>query len=137
MSSTNILVLVSAIALLLFVLEMVRRRRFREEYSWLWLLTAIVYFVVAVWPGLSVRVAQFIGSTNPVSVFAFLGLYFLVLISIQYSIQLSRLTTQNKDLAQQIAILDSELRRLASASIGEGNTGQSAEEQKSAQRADH
>ena len=144
MSRTQIFVIVSAIALLLSVLELVRRRRLREEYSWLWLLTAVGYFVMAVWPNLSGRVTQFVGSTNPVSAFAFLGLYFLVLILIQYSIQLSRLTIQNKDLAQQIAILDSELKRLASGSIREGNTGpstklrtgQSAEEQEDAQRAD-
>lgn len=132
----HILVIVSAITLLLSVLELVRRRRLREEYSWLWLLTAVGYFLVAVWPDLSGWVARFIGSTNPVAVFAFLGLFFLVLISIQFSIQISQLTDQNKDLAQQIAILDSELRKLASAFIGKGNPGQLPEEQ-SAQRADH
>ncbi len=134
-SRTCILVIVSAIALLLLVLELVRSRRLREEYSWLWLLTAVGYFLVAVWPDLSGWVAQFIGSTNPVAAFAFLGLFFLVLISIQFSIQISRLTDQNKDLAQQIALLDSELRRLVNAFIGKGSPGQLPEEP-SAQRAD-
>ena len=135
MSRTHILVIVSAVTLLLFVLELVRRRRLREEYSWLWLLTAGGYFLMAVWPDLCGWVARSIGSTNPVTAFAFLGLFFLVLISIQFSIEISRLTDQNKDLAQQIAILDSELRRLAGAFIGKGNPGQLPEEQ-SAQRAD-
>jgi len=131
----HILVIVSAITLLLSVLELVRRRRLREEYSWLWLLTAVGYFVVAVWPDLCGWVAQFIGLTNPVTAFAFLGLLFLVLISIQFSIQISRLTDQSKDLAQHIAILDGELRRLVSAFIGKGNPDQLPEEP-SAQRAD-
>ncbi len=135
MSRMHILIIISAAILLLSVLELVRRRRLREEYSWLWLLTAVGYFLVAVWPDLCGWVAQSIGLTNPVTAFAFLGLLFLVLISIQFSIQISRLTDQNKDLAQQIAILDSELRRLVSAFIGKGNPGQLSEEQ-SAQRAD-
>lgn len=113
MSRTQIFAILSGLALLILVLELVRRRRLREEYSWIWLLTAIGYFLVAVWPALSIWVSRLIGSTNPASVFTFLGLFFLFLLSVQFSVQISRLAEQNKDLSQQIAILDSELRRLS------------------------
>ena len=43
MSRTHVIAVVSAILLSVFVLEQVRRRRLREEYSWLWLLTAVGY----------------------------------------------------------------------------------------------
>ena len=69
--------------------------------------------MVALVPGLIEWVSGAIGSVRPTSVFAFLGLLFLFLLSIQFSVQISRLTEQNKDLAQQIAILDSELRWLS------------------------
>ena len=105
--------ILSGLALLILVLELVRRRRLREEYSWLWLLIAVGYFLVAVWPNLSVWVARLVGSANPTSAFTFLGLLFLFLLSIQFSVQISRLAEQNKDLAQQIAILDAEVRRLS------------------------
>ena len=118
MSRTQVVAILSAVALLVVVLEMVRRRRLREEYSWVWLLTAIGYLLVAVWPGLAEWVAGFIGSENPVFVFAFLGLLILFLLSIQFSVQISRLAEQNKDLAQQIAILDSELRALQESTKG-------------------
>lgn len=113
MSRTQIFAILSGLALLFLVLEMVRRRRLREEYSWIWLLTAVGYFLVAVWPALAIWVSRLIGSANPASAFTFLGLLFLFLLSIQFSVQISRLTEQNKDLAQQIAILDSELRSMA------------------------
>ncbi|HNS52194.1 MAG TPA: DUF2304 domain-containing protein [Anaerolineae bacterium] len=115
MSRPQILIVISAVLLLAFVLEQVRRRRLREEYSWIWLLTAAGYLLVALVPGLIEWVSGAIGSVRPTSVFAFLGLVFLFLISIQFSVQISRLTEQNKDLAQQIAILDSELGRLSQA----------------------
>lgn len=114
MSRTQILAIISAVVLLFIVLELVRRRRLREEYSWIWLLTAIGYLAIAIVPGLIEWVAGALGSVRPTSVFAFLGLFFLFLVSIQFSVQISRLTEQNKDLAQQVAILDSELRRLGS-----------------------
>lgn len=109
MSRVQFFVIASGIGLLVFVLELVRRRRLREEHSWLWLLTAIGYFLVAVWPGLAVWLAGLFGSTNPTSVFTFLGLLFLFLTCIQFSVQISRLTEQNKNLVQHVAILDSEL----------------------------
>ncbi len=112
MTRTNIVIIISSIATLLFVLELVRRRKLREEYSWLWLLTAIVYLLVTLWSGLGNWVTGAIGTNSVPIAFAFIGLQFIVIISIQYSVRLSHLTTQIKDLSQELAILDSELRQL-------------------------
>ena len=112
MSRTNIIIIISSTVTLLFVLELVRRRKLREEYSWLWLLTAVVYLLVTLWSGLGDWVTDTIGTNSVPIAFAFIGLQFLVIISIQYSVRLSHLTTQIKDLSQEVAILDSELRQL-------------------------
>jgi hypothetical protein len=112
MSRTNIVIIISSTATLLFVLELVRRRKLREEYSWLWLLTAIVYLLVTLSSGLGDWVTGAIGTNSVPIAFAFIGLQFLVIISIQYSVRLSNLTTKIKDLSQELAILDSELRQL-------------------------
>jgi len=112
MTRTNIVIIISSAATLLFVLELVRRRKLREEYSWLWLLTAIVYLLVTLWSGLGDWVTGAIGTNSVPIAFAFIGLQFIVIISIQYSVRLSHLTTQIKDLSQEIAILGSELRQL-------------------------
>jgi hypothetical protein len=122
MSRTQILAIISGVVLLVMVLELVRRRRLREEYSWIWLLTAIGYLTIAAVPKLIERGAVLLGSVRPTSVFTFLGLFFLFLVSIQFSVQISRLAEQNKDLAQQIAILDSEIRRLSQSQDGGANT---------------
>lgn len=137
MSRTQLVAILSGVALLILVLEMVRRRRLREEYSWIWLLTAMGYLLVAIWPDLGVWVAGAIGSDNPQSTFTFLGLLFLFLISIQFSVQISTLTEQNKDLAQQVAILDGEIRRLARTDGDEGQGDQFGGSQADAERADH
>jgi hypothetical protein len=114
MTRTNIVIIISSTATLLFVLELVRRRKLREEYSWLWLLTAVVYLLVTLWAGLGDWVTDVIGTNSVPIAFAFIGLQFIVIISIQYSVRLSHLTTQIKDLSQEIAILDNELKQLRS-----------------------
>ena len=127
MSRASIIVLLSAIILLVFVLELVRSRRLREEYAWLWLVSAGVYLLVTIRSSLGSWINSLFGAQDGSSVFVFMGLYFLILISIQYSIRLSRLTTQSKDLAQQLAILDSEIRRL-SAQLGRDDEGDQVDE---------
>jgi hypothetical protein len=112
MSYPQIFVLMSAILLFLVVLNLVRLRRLREEYSWIWLTAGLFYLVVAVKPDLAVTISSFIGITNVVTAFIFFGLLFIVLILIEYSVVLSKLSTQMKNVAQQIAILDGEQNKL-------------------------
>jgi hypothetical protein len=112
MSYIQVIVLVSAILLFLAVLNLVRLRRLREEYSWIWLSAGLFYLVVAVKPDLAVSISSFIGITNVVTAFIFFGLLFIVLILIEYSVALSKLSTQMKNIAQQIAILDGEQNKL-------------------------
>lgn len=136
MSRTQLIGIVSSVFLLVLVLELVRRRRLREEYSWLWLLTAVGYFLVSALPSLAGWVARFIGAERAVSAFTFIGFGFLFLICIQFSVQISRLTEQNKDLAQRLAIFDSELRPLLKRLDDVGVQAQEKAEPEDAERAD-
>lgn len=112
MQRAQIIVLITAIALLIFVLEQVRRRRLREEYSWLWLGATVFYLLTAMIPGMSQWIADLIGTNNSALTFTFLGLQFVVVILISYSVRFSQLTDQVKNLAQQISILDGEIKKL-------------------------
>lgn len=109
MTMLNIIIMVGALGVFVTVLELVRRRRLREEYSLIWLFAAVVYLVVALWPKSTALLAEYLGISNPVMAILFIGVNFLILILIQYSIRLSKLTDRFKDLTQQISIIDHEL----------------------------
>jgi hypothetical protein len=119
MQRAQIIVLVTAIALLIFVLEQVRRRKLREEYSWLWLIATLFYLLTATVPGISRWMSGLIGSDSPAITFTFLGLQFVVIILISYSVQFSQLTDRVKNLAQEIAILDGEIKDLRKTLVDE------------------
>lgn len=100
------------ILVFLLTLEMVRRRRLREEYSVLWLLTSALMFVLVLRYEWLVGLTALIGAVLPTTT-VFLGaLLFLLLIAVQFSIKLSRITEQIKNLAQENALLRAELERL-------------------------
>jgi len=91
--------------LMVFIINLVRTRKLREEYSFLWLSMGAMVFLLAVWPNFLIFISRLIGVIFPVSTLFFFGLLFLILISLHYSIKISALTNQVKDLAQEIALL--------------------------------
>jgi len=101
----KIFAIVASILIMIIVVELVRRRRLREEYSWLWLLTGAVIILLVVWYDLLVYVTHLIGAIAPTTTLFIFGLLFLMLISLHYSLQISKLSHQVKEMAQQLTLL--------------------------------
>ncbi len=92
------------IALFIYIIELVKRRRLREEYSWLWLLTGITIVLLSFWYDLLVFISGLLGGIIPSAALFFLGLIFLLLISLYQSVKISELTDKVKALSQEIAL---------------------------------
>ena len=100
--------LIVGIAIFVFILEMVRRRKLREEYSWLWLLTGCGIIVLVVWYDLLTFITDLIGAVLPTTTLFLFGLLFLILIALHYSIKISALADEVRKLAQEVALLKAE-----------------------------
>jgi hypothetical protein len=101
----KVFAIIASILIMLVVVELVRRKKLREEYSWLWLVTGAFIILLVVWYDLLVFVTHLIGAIAPTTTLFIFGLIFLMLISLHYSIQISRLSQQVKNMAQELAIL--------------------------------
>lgn len=99
---------VTSVATLLVILELVRRRRLREEYAWLWILTAAGMVVLSSWYGLIEWFSRLIGAATPTTTLFLFALLFLLAISIHFSTMISRLQVQVRRLTQELAILGTE-----------------------------
>jgi hypothetical protein len=93
-----------AIAVMAFIIELVRRRQLREEYSLLWLITGGLMVGVAIWYTPLIIVTRAIGLTDANVTLFFFGLIFLLVLNIYYSVKISALANQVKTLAQQLAL---------------------------------
>ena len=97
-----------SIALVLVVLDLIRRGRLRERYALLWLATGLVLVVLSAWRGGLNTIARWFGvSTYPPAVLFAVGLLFVILVLLHYSTVISRLADQNTTLAQRLALLES------------------------------
>lgn len=103
-----------SISFLIFIIiiDLVRRRKLREEFSWLWLLTGAGIIVLAVWYDLLRIITSLIGAVLPTTtLFLFSAIFFMV-INLYYATKISSLHNHVKDLAQHVAILQTEIKRL-------------------------
>jgi len=110
----EVVAVLGSISLLLIVLELVRRKKLEEEYSLLWLLTCIVLLVLSFWRGLLDVLARLVGIFYPPTALFVVGLGSVLLILLHFSTVISKLSTENKQLAQRLAILSWKLRNLES-----------------------
>ncbi len=108
-TSTRVVALVAAVALFAAVLEAVRRRKLLEEFTPIWMSCALAILVLAFSFDLLVAITGLIGAWTPSSTVFFLGLAFLMAISLGYAVRLSTLSNRVKVLAQELAILRAEL----------------------------
>lgn len=100
----QIFALIAGGAIFVLIIELIRRRLLREEYSWLWFLTGFAIFVLVIWYDLLRELSRLIGARVVTTTLFLFALLFLISINIHFSIKISALTNQVKDLAQALAI---------------------------------
>jgi hypothetical protein len=114
-SRLQVVAIVGAVALLLIVLELVRRRRLMERYALLWLFSAIVILALAIWQDALTVLARQMGIISAPNALFFVALGFILFLLLHFSAAMSRLSDQSKLLAQRHAILEERLRELEGA----------------------
>lgn len=105
----RVVAIILAVVMLLGVIELVRKRKLREEYSAIWALTAVLLLALALEPRLLTLFQQAIGAVLATNALFFGALIFLMLVALQFSVHLSKLTFRVKALSQRLALLEKDL----------------------------
>ena len=100
-----------SITIFFFTIELVRKKRLREEYSLLWLTTSLTMMVLIIKYDWLVKLTTLIGAVLPTTTLFLGSILFLCIIAVQFSIKISKLTDQVKDLVQENALLRYEFER--------------------------
>ncbi len=128
--SQKIFALVVCCLVFFVTVNLVRKRRLREEYSVLWLVTSLLMFVLVLRYEWLVTLTNLIGAGLPTTTLFIGSLVFLMLIAVQFSIKISRLTDQMKNLAQDNALIREqcyELKRQLANSANSADRGADAD----------
>jgi hypothetical protein len=111
-ANLNVTMTMAPLLLFLVVLEMVRRRRLREDYSLLWLGTFGVLVILSLFRGLLDDIAGLMGIFYPPTALFVIGFGMVLLVLLQFSSVITKLAQENKQAAQHIALLGTRVREL-------------------------
>ncbi len=101
---------IASLALVVVVLDLIRRHRLRERYALLWLVTGLVLAALSIWRNGLNTIAGWLGvSSYPPAVLFAVAILFIIAVLLHYSTVISRLSDQNVILAQRLALLESKL----------------------------
>lgn len=120
-SRIQLVAILGSVALLLTVLELVRRRRLLERYAVLWIFSATILVLLSVWSNLLHIIASHIGIATPSNALFAVGLGFVSILLLHFSLAVSRLADQSKILAQRVALLQERLAEAEGARIDPAN----------------
>ena len=105
-TATRILAIAGSLSILLVIVELVRRRRLKEEYSVLWIVTGLVLLVLSLWYELLLKITSLIGAVLPSSTLFFFGLTFVMLMLLHFAVRVSLLERRVMALAQEVGLLN-------------------------------
>ena len=111
MNDVKIVSLVGGIAIVLVMVELLRRRQLKEKYAVLWLAVALAVGTLAVAPGLLDAVAGRLSVADPVNLLLFVGMLVLLSVCVHLSWECSRLEDETRSLAEEVALLRNQVER--------------------------
>ena len=106
----TILAITLSAALLLFVLELVRRRRLTFKYAFAWLIACTLALLSAIFHEWLFALAALAGFELPSNFIFFMLFCVFIVLSLLLTVFLCQINNRNDRLAQRMALLEVELR---------------------------
>jgi len=104
-SPVQVLAIFVSAFLLLLVLDLVRRRKLREEYSLIWIACAGALLILSIWRDLLDAVARWLDVYYPPAVLLLILILFVFVACLHFSVVVSRQRAQIERLVEDHAIL--------------------------------
>ncbi|MBM4272172.1 MAG: DUF2304 domain-containing protein [Deltaproteobacteria bacterium] len=98
----------ASILIFIVIITLVKNRKLKEEYSWLWLLTGAVIMILVLWYDILLMLTHLIGAVLPTTTLFIFAILFLICIALDFAIKISRLTDQVKNLTQKVSIMEAD-----------------------------
>jgi hypothetical protein len=112
-------VILAALVICGLIFELVRRKRLMERYAILWLVAGVTILVLALWRGLLTTLSHAVGIYYPPATLFAVGFLFVLVMLVHFSMTVSRLSDENKVLAQRLALLQQRLEQASDEKRGQ------------------
>lgn len=101
--------------ILVFVLDLLRRKKLREKYAALWLIVGFLILILAWFPYLLGVAAGLLGVQVPSNLLFAISIVFLLGVLLHLSVEISAVEDETRTLAEEVAILRVQVEKLSCA----------------------
>ncbi len=101
----------ACIALVVFLVVLLRTRRLREKYAIAWIVVGVGISILAAFPGTVEGLARVVGVQTPSNLLFAMALIVLLLVCIQLSAEITSLEEETRTLAEEVALLRFDVER--------------------------
>ena len=111
MARVQIIAIAISLLFLLYIVRLIIKGKLREEYSIVWIVCTIVLVLFSFWrDGLAV-VSDLVGVYSPPNLVFLAAIFAIFIYLLHLSVVVSKLQFQNKQLAQDIALLKEKMEK--------------------------
>lgn len=104
----HVLIALVAVAAVVFVIRLLRRRHLQGKYALLWLAALIPLGFLAAFPGALTWLSEQVGVFYPPALFLLLAVAFLFGVVVHFSYELSKLNERTRTLAEELTLLQAD-----------------------------
>ncbi|KAA9354005.1 MULTISPECIES: DUF2304 domain-containing protein [Larkinella] len=101
--------LIGTLIFLAFIARLIVRGKLREEYSFIWIVCAIILLVFAAWRDGLTQISRLLGVFYPPSLIFLTAIFAIICFLVHLSVVNSKLQNSIKELTQEVAILKKEV----------------------------
>lgn len=109
----KLIILAVSIGLMVLIITLVRNRKLREEYSFLWILLSLASIIFVFWSKLLIYLSKILGILAPSNMLFLFAIVFLIILSLYFCVKISSLANQVKILMQKIVLLENKIDMLS------------------------
>jgi hypothetical protein len=118
----QIIAIVTSILLLALVIELVRRKKLSEEYSFVWIVCALALLMLSIGRRVLDVVAISLGIYYPPAALILVLILFVFVASLTFSVVVSKQRQQIERLIEDAALLEARVRELSGRNAGGGTS---------------
>lgn len=105
--------------IVVYILDLLRRKKLREKYAALWLIVGLLVLILALFPGLLVAAATLLGVQVPSNLLFAITIVFTIGVLLHLSVEISEVEDETRALAEEVAILRVQIERLDASGNGD------------------
>ena len=107
----QIISIIGSILFLIFIFELIRRKKIKESYSLIWLTFSFVFIFFSIWKEGLDYFAAIIGIYYPPSFLLLLLIFAVILLLVQVSVIISSLDEKVRILTQELTLLKTQINK--------------------------